>query len=241
MIRIIPAIDIIGGQCVRLTQGDFQTKKVYHADPVEMAKEYEGYGITHLHLVDLDGAKAGHLVNWKILEDICKQTSLSVDFGGGLQSDEDLRTAFSCGAKQITGGSIAVKNKDKFLSWIEEFGGEKIILGADTQLEKIAISGWQTITDIHIFDFLDEFTQKGIQYVISTDISKDGLLQGTSLELYQRIRERYPKLNLIASGGVASMQDVSDLDEMGAYGVIIGKALYENKIKLGDIRKYHTV
>ena len=239
MIKIIPAIDIIEGQCVRLTQGDYQTKKVYHTNPVEMAKVYADHGITHLHLVDLDGAKAGHIINWKILEAICQQTSLAVDFGGGLQSDEDLKIAFESGANQVTGGSIAVKNKPVFKSWLQKFGGEKIILGADAHQEKIAISGWQKITDINIFDFLEEYEKEGMKYVISTDIQKDGLLQGVSLDLYKAIKNRFPQINLIASGGVSSMQDVSDLDKLSVYGVVVGKALYENKISLEDIYKYH--
>jgi phosphoribosylformimino-5-aminoimidazole carboxamide ribotide isomerase len=236
--RIITAIDIIEGQCVRLTEGDYEQKKVYHSHPLEIAKMYEAEGIQYLHLVDLDGAKAGHIVNWKILEEICSQTTLHVDFGGGLKSNEDLKIAFDAGAKQITGGSIAVKNRELFLEWIKIYGASKIILGADVRHEMIAVSGWQQTTDIQLFDFLEDYIQQGITTVICTDIQKDGKLQGVSLDLYQKILEKFPDLNLIASGGVTDMQDIDALQKINIYGTIIGKALYEDKIRIRDLAKY---
>lgn len=240
IMRIIPALDIIDGQCVRLTQGDYEAKKVYAVDPLEVAREFEAHGFRYLHLVDLDGAKAGHIVNWKVLEAICQHTQLAVDFGGGLQSEEDLRVAFESGARQITGGSIAVKNKELFVHWIATFGPERIILGADVWDERIAISGWKVLTDIHLFDFLAEYQQYGIQHVICTDIRKDGLLEGTSHELYVKIREAFPDLNLIASGGVSTVADVEQLNQIPVFGVIIGKALYEKRISYQALWPYLT-
>ncbi|MEL6926449.1 MAG: 1-(5-phosphoribosyl)-5-[(5-phosphoribosylamino)methylideneamino] imidazole-4-carboxamide isomerase, partial [Bacteroidota bacterium] len=199
--QIIPAIDIIEGKCVRLTQGDYKQKKVYNENPLEVAKSFEAAGITRLHLVDLDGAKAKHIVNWRVLETIAGQTSLTIDFGGGLKSDEDARIAFEAGAAQITGGSIAVKDPDTFMGWLETYGADKIILGADVKDEKIAISGWQEKTEIDLFDFLADYFQKGLRYVICTDIAKDGLLQGSSVGLYRKINARFPDIKLIASGG----------------------------------------
>lgn len=236
--RIIPAIDIIEGQCVRLTQGDYSQKKIYHSNPVEVAKEFEDNGIKYLHLVDLDGAKSNTIVNWKTLEKICNETNLKVDFGGGIKTDEAIKLAFECGASQITGGSIAVKNEQLFSDWIDDFGAEKIILGADVMNEKIAVAGWLEKTDLNLFDFLNAYVQKGIEYVICTDISKDGLLQGTSIELYQKIMQQFPNLKLIASGGVTAIGELDKLVEINVEGVIIGKAIYENKISLKELQKY---
>ncbi|MEM9921042.1 MAG: 1-(5-phosphoribosyl)-5-[(5-phosphoribosylamino)methylideneamino]imidazole-4-carboxamide isomerase [Bacteroidota bacterium] len=230
--HIIPAIDIIDGQCVRLTQGDYQQKKVYHTDPLEVAKRFEAAGITRLHLVDLDGAKAKQIVNYKVLERIATHTQLKVDFGGGLKSDADVQIAFESGARQITGGTVAVKNKELFSKWLATYGPEKIILGADVLHGHIAVSGWQETSQLELFGFLEDYTAQGIQYVICTDISKDGLLQGTARSLYQQILDRFPDLKLIASGGVTTMADVEALRDLNCYGAIIGKAIYEGKISL---------
>jgi phosphoribosylformimino-5-aminoimidazole carboxamide ribotide isomerase len=240
MIEIIPAIDIIDGKCVRLTQGDYNQKKIYNESPTEVAKSFENAGIKRLHLVDLDGAKAKKIINYKVLENISNQTNLLIDFGGGLQSDEDLKIAFESGANQITGGSIAVKNPEMFISWIESFGTEKIILGADAKDELVAVSGWQETTEMSIYDLLEKYIAHGIKYTISTDVAKDGLLQGPSIELYKKMQSKFPDLNIIASGGVSTMQDIIDLDEMQTFGVIVGKAIYENRISLKEIEKYHA-
>ncbi|MEM6319579.1 MAG: 1-(5-phosphoribosyl)-5-[(5-phosphoribosylamino)methylideneamino]imidazole-4-carboxamide isomerase [Bacteroidota bacterium] len=229
---IIPAIDLIEGKCVRLTQGDYNQKKIYNENPLEVAKQFEGAGIERLHLVDLDGAKAKHIVNWRVLEKIATKTSLQIDFGGGLKSDKDAEIAFNSGAQQITGGSIAVKDRPTFEGWLEKYGSEKIILGADVKNEQIAISGWQETTDLNLFDFLADYIQKGVRCIICTDIAKDGLLQGTSVDLYKKIRKEFPDLQLIASGGVTSMEDVEALTEIDCYGAIIGKAIYEGKLQL---------
>jgi phosphoribosylformimino-5-aminoimidazole carboxamide ribotide isomerase len=235
---IIPAIDIIDGKCVRLTQGDYEQVKRYDSNPLDVALRYQDAGLTHLHLVDLDGAKAKRIINYKVLEYLCSQTSLHIDFGGGLQSNDDLRIAFECGAKQITGGSIAVKNRELFLAWIAEFGAERIILGADARNEKIAVSGWQETTELSVFEFIESYTQAGIQYCICTDIAKDGMMQGASHDLYKNILERMPHLRLIASGGVSSMHDIEQCRENNLYGAIIGKALYEGAITLSDLRSF---
>ena len=240
MIRIIPAIDIIDGKCVRLTQGDYAQKKVYNENPLEVALSFQDAGISHLHLVDLDGAREKRIINYKILETLASQTRLSIDFGGGLQSDEDLKIAFESGAAQITGGSIAVKAPATFLAWLEKFGNEKIILGADTREGKIAVSGWQETTGVSLFSFLEDYVAKGIKYTISTDVAKDGLLQGPSTDLYQTISEKFPELCLIASGGISSMQDILHLDTLGIYGVIVGKALYENRVSLREIERFYA-
>ena len=238
--KIIPAIDIIDGQCVRLTQGDYSRKKVYAKDPLEVAKQFEAAGLTHLHLVDLDGAKARHIVNHKVLETIASNTQLIIDFGGGLKSDEDVRIAFECGANQITGGTIAVKSKDLFINWIKKYGGEKIILGADISDQKIAVHGWQEKSEIDLFDFLSAYIEAGIQYVICTDISKDGMMQGPAISLYQKIIQQFPDIKLIASGGVASMKDIYQLKKIKCYGAITGKAIYENKISLNELSQFIT-
>jgi phosphoribosylformimino-5-aminoimidazole carboxamide ribotide isomerase len=238
MIQIIPAIDMIDGKCVRLTQGDYDQKKIYNENPLEVAKEFEDAGLKRLHLVDLDGAKEKKVVNWKILEKIASQTSLVIDFGGGVQSDEDLRIVFESGAKQVTGGSIAVKNRELFESWLETYGGEKIILGADAKNERIAVSGWEEGTKLWVYDFVEEYVAKGIRYTISTDVAKDGLLQGPSFDLYKNMQDKCPDLSIIASGGVSDIGDVEKLAEMNVYGVIIGKAIYENRIQLSDLQRF---
>ncbi|MEQ8905710.1 1-(5-phosphoribosyl)-5-[(5-phosphoribosylamino)methylideneamino]imidazole-4-carboxamide isomerase [Ekhidna sp.] len=238
--RIIPAIDIIEGKCVRLSKGDYATKKIYNEDPLEVAQQFEDAGLQYLHLVDLDGAKAKHIVNWKVLEKLATKTKLKIDFGGGIKSDEDLRVAFESGAKQITGGSIAVKEPVKFTSWITAYGAGKIILGADAMDGKIAVSGWQEESDLEIEAFIQDYVSKGIEYVISTDISKDGMLEGPSFELYQSILEKLPGLKLIASGGVSSIDDLVKLKEQGLEGAIVGKALYEGRIQVTDLIKIFT-
>ncbi|MCY7349178.1 MAG: 1-(5-phosphoribosyl)-5-[(5-phosphoribosylamino)methylideneamino]imidazole-4-carboxamide isomerase [Cytophagaceae bacterium] len=238
MFHIIPAIDIIEGKAVRLTQGDYAQKKIYNAHPLDVAKQFEDAGLRRLHLVDLDGAKAKKIINWKVLEAIAGQTRLHVDFGGGVQSDEDLRAAFECGAKQVTGGSIAVRNAELFEDWLKRYGGEKIILGADARNEKIAVSGWEEGTELWVYDFVNQWVEKGAAYAISTDVAKDGLLQGPSLELYKNLRDRCPTLNIIASGGVSSMQDIEALAELNLFGVIVGKAIYEGRVTLKELTAF---
>lgn len=239
-IEIIPAIDIIGGKCVRLSQGDYSRKTIYNEDPLEVAKMFESNGITRLHLVDLDGAKAHHIVNYKVLERIANNTNLIIDFGGGLKSDRDLEIAFESGAAMITGGSIAVKSPETMTSWIENFGSERIILGADVTNKKIAVAGWTEDSGLDIFDFIQGWQEKGIDKVISTDISKDGMLSGPSIVLYQEIIKRNPDIYLIASGGVGSLQDILDLEEIGIPAVIVGKAIYEGRISQEEIRKINS-
>ena len=239
MITIIPAIDLIDAKCVRLSQGDYNQKTIYNENPLEVAKMFEDAGITRLHLVDLDGAKAKHIVNYKVLETIASKTNLVIDFGGGLKSDEDLRIAFECGAQMVTGGSIAVKDRETFLHWIETYGAEKIILGADAKDKMIAVSGWQEVSELSILAFIESYTSKGIRQVISTDIARDGMLTGPSIDLYKEIMEKFPGLGLIASGGIATMKDIYELDEMGIPGVITGKAIYENRISLEEIKKFY--
>lgn len=265
--RIIPAIDIIDGKCVRLSKGDYDTKKIYNENPLEVAKAFEAHGIHYLHLVDLDGAKSKHIVNHKVLERIASQTSLKIDFGGGLKSDEDLQIAFQSGAAQITGGSIAVKDSDTFLGWIEKHGSDKIILGADAMDEKVAVSGWQEESKEELIPFIQSYQSKGIHYVICTDISKDGMLEGPSFELYRKILEQTnvglsavedesvrvesrtqedlstalkvaSNIKLIASGGISTFDELPKLAEMGCDGVIIGKAIYENRISLKQLETY---
>ncbi|QCX38514.1 1-(5-phosphoribosyl)-5-[(5-phosphoribosylamino)methylideneamino]imidazole-4-carboxamide isomerase [Aureibaculum algae] len=236
--RIIPAIDIIDGKCVRLSKGDYATKKIYNESPLEVAKQFEAHGIKHLHLVDLDGAKASHIVNYKVLEKIASQTSLHIDFGGGLKSDDDLKIAFDSGANQITGGSIAVKNPETFKGWIRKYGADKIILGADALGEKIAISGWLEESDKELIPFVHGYQEEGIKYVICTDISKDGMLEGPSFELYKRLLSEVPKINLIASGGISTFDELPKLAELGCEGTIIGKAIYENRISLKQLEDF---
>ncbi len=235
--RIIPAIDIIDGKCVRLSKGDYSTQKTYNENPLEVAKAYEDHGIEYLHLVDLDGAKSKHIVNHKVLETIATKTNLKIDFGGGLKTDEDLRIAFESGAKQITGGSIAVKDPDTFTAWIDHYGAEKIILGADVKGEYIATDGWLETSDQSLFDFLAHYQTKGIQHTICTDISKDGMLQGPSFDLYQKILSE-TEVKLIASGGISQFDELPRLADMGCEGTIIGKAIYENRISLKQLEQF---
>lgn len=236
--QIIPAIDLIGGKCVRLSQGDYSSKKEYHDDPIEMAKRFEGAGITRLHLVDLDGAKAKKIINGAVLEGICRETSLIVDFGGGIQSDEEIEKAFELGANQVTGGSIAIKNPSLFEAWIEKYGSEKIILGADAKDRKIAVGGWEETTQVDLIPFIKAYVSKGISYVICTDVAKDGLLQGPSVDLYKEIMRVIPSAKLIASGGVSSMKDLEDLEKIGVYGAIVGKAYYEGRVTLEELASF---
>ena len=242
--RIIPAIDIIDGKCVRLSKGDYDTKKIYNEHPLEVAKTFEAHGIQDLHLVDLDGARSSHIVNYKILESIASTTNLSIDFGGGLKSDKDLHIAFESGAAQVTGGSIAVKDPSIFSKWLERYGSDKIILGADAKDEKVAVSGWQEESSLGLLPFIAEYQEKGVRYVICTDISKDGMLEGPSFDLYQRILEqskqvsKNTQLNLIASGGVSAFEELPKLAELGCEGAIIGKAIYENRISLKQLENY---
>jgi phosphoribosylformimino-5-aminoimidazole carboxamide ribotide isomerase len=233
--RIIPAIDIIEGKCVRLTKGDYSTKKIYNENPLEVAKAFEAAGIEYLHLVDLDGAKSKHIVNHTILEQITVHTSLKVDFGGGLKSDDDLKTAFECGANQITAGSIAVNDPETFLRWLSEYGADKIILGADAVDRKISTHGWMQHSSIDVAEFIRQQVANGIKYVICTDIGRDGMLQGASTELYRDIL-RQTSVNLIASGGVSCVADLAELRATGCEGAIVGKALYEGRIKLEELK-----
>ncbi|MCH8534656.1 MAG: 1-(5-phosphoribosyl)-5-[(5-phosphoribosylamino)methylideneamino]imidazole-4-carboxamide isomerase [Flavobacteriaceae bacterium] len=236
--RIIPAIDLIGGKCVRLTKGDYTTQKTYNENPLEVAKSFEDAGIEHLHLVDLDGAQSKHIVNHKVLEQIASKTHLKIDFGGGLKSDEDLKIAFESGAHQITGGSIAVTNPSKFESWIKKHGSKKIILGADCKNEKIAINGWHEESELEVTKFISDYVKKSVHYVICTDISKDGMLAGPAFDLYQKILEQEPSIHLIASGGISTIDEFPKLKEIGCEGVILGKAIYENRISLKQIEQW---
>lgn len=240
MIRIIPAIDIIDGKCVRLTQGDYEQKKVYNNDPLEVAKMFESHGIQYLHLVDLDGAKAKHVVNHKVLERIATKTNLTIDFGGGIKSGEDIRIVFESGASQVTVGSVAVSNPELFEQWLNTYGNDKIILGADAKNGKIAVAGWQDVTSIDIEDFFDSYRKKGAKYVLCTDISRDGMLQGTAVELYQKLIEKFPEMKIIASGGVARFEEIARLEEIKADGVIIGKAIYEGTITMKQLENLVT-
>jgi phosphoribosylformimino-5-aminoimidazole carboxamide ribotide isomerase len=240
MIELIPAIDIIDGKCVRLSQGDYLSKKVYNENPVKVALEFEANGIRRIHVVDLDGAASHHVVNHRTLERIASRTSLIIDFGGGIKSDEDLILAFNSGAEMVTGGSIAVKNPERFTRWLERYGSGKIILGADVKDCLIAVNGWKDETTVELFPFLDNYIYKGIEKVICTDISRDGMLEGPSIELYKEILEQHPNLYLIASGGVSSMADIIALDEAGVPGVIFGKALYEGRITMKELYDYRS-
>jgi phosphoribosylformimino-5-aminoimidazole carboxamide ribotide isomerase len=236
--HIIPAIDLIEGKCVRLTQGDYAQKTVYNEDPLEVALRFQDAGLTRLHLVDLDGAKAGHIINYRVLEKLAAQTALHIDFGGGLQSDNDLRIAFECGAKQVTGGTIAVKAPDVFSAWLDQFGSERIILGADFKNGNIAVSGWQEETEQALRPFIERWMERGARYAICTDVSKDGLLQGSAVDTYRELVENFPNLKLIASGGVSSVAELEKLQESGCYGAIVGKAFYEGRILLGEISRF---
>jgi phosphoribosylformimino-5-aminoimidazole carboxamide ribotide isomerase len=238
MIRIIPAIDLIDGKCVRLTQGDYAQKKIYSKDPLEVALIFESHGIKHLHLVDLDGARQKHVVNHKVLERIANNTKLSIDFGGGIKTDDDLQLVFQSGAAQATIGSIAVTDPELFESWIRKYGAEKIILGADAKDGKIAVSGWMDVTNLDIFDFFANYRKKQVKYVLCTDISRDGMLQGTAIDLYIQLVKRFPDLKIIASGGVTKADEIDELDKNGLFAVIIGKAIYEGNITLKELEKY---
>ncbi len=238
--RIIPAIDIIDGKCVRLTKGDYSTKKIYNEDPLEVAKAFQDAGIGHLHLVDLDGARSGQIVNQAVLERLAMHTDLLIDFGGGVKRDDDIRIAFDSGAQQVTCGSIAVKEPESMLEWLERYGAARIILGADARDGYIAVSGWEQTSELEIFKFVQDYMARGVRYVVCTDISKDGMLQGPSFELYDRLIQGLPQIKLVASGGVAELEDLPRLADMGCDGVIIGKAIYENRISLDDLTKWMT-
>lgn len=238
--QIIPAIDIIEGKCVRLTEGDYSQKKIYNEHPLEVAKQFEGIGLERLHLVDLDGAKAGKVTNWKVLETIASKTSLVVDFGGGIKQEQDLSVVFNSGAAMATIGSLAVKNELEFVKWIITYGAARFLLGADVKQEKIAIGGWLETTDIWIYDFIEKYWQQGVRQLFCTDVSKDGRLEGPSTDLYKNIVSKFPELHFIASGGVSSLQDLHALQEVGCAGVIVGKAIYENRISLEDLKKFNA-
>ena len=235
--EIIPAIDIIDGKCVRLTQGDYSQKKIYNEKPLEVAREFEDAGLKRLHLVDLDGAKAGMVKNWKVLETIAGKTSLVIDFGGGIKTEKDVQIVLGSGAAFATVGSIAVKDEKEFSRWLQILGSEKFILGADVKDEKIAVAGWLETTDIWIYDFIEKYIEKGIQQLFCTDVSKDGKLEGPAVELYKNITGKFPSLHFIASGGVSEMKDLDALEEAGCRGVIIGKAIYEGRISLSELQK----
>jgi len=237
--QIIPAIDIIEGKCVRLTEGDYAQKKIYNEDPLEVAKAFEGIGLMRLHLVDLDGAKAGQVVNWKVLEKIANNTELKIDFGGGIKTEATLKTVLDTGATYATIGSLAVKNELLFQEWIARFGAKVFMLGADVFEEKIAIGGWMEKTEISVFDFMKSYIDKGVKQIFCTDIKKDGKLQGPSIELYQKIIEQFPNLQLIASGGVSSLDDLIELEEIGCSAAIVGKAIYENKITISELTSFN--
>ncbi len=236
--QIIPAIDIIDGKCVRLTQGDYAQKTIYNENPLEVALEFESIGITRLHLVDLDGAKLGKVVNYKVLEKIASKTKLSIDFGGGIKTDDDIETVFNYGADLATVGSIAVKNKELFFSWLKKYGAEKIFLGADVKNEKIAVGGWLETTNVSIYNFIEENLNNGVKYVFCTDISKDGLLQGPSIDLYKNILSKFPSLNLTASGGVSKLDDLVELKNIGCSSAIVGKAIYEGRITMNELKTF---
>lgn len=236
--HVIPAIDLIGGKCVRLSQGDYSRKTDYHDDPLEMAKRFEGAGLTRLHLVDLDGAKAKKIMNGYVLQRICSGTQLAVDFGGGIQAQEELEKAFALGARQVTGGSIAVRNPRLFEEWIDTFGADRIILGADAKDKRIAVGGWEETTALELIPFIQGYYQKGIREVICTDVAKDGLLQGPSFGLYAEILQELPDLKLIASGGVSCLKDLEDLQKIGVYGTVVGKAYYEGKVSLEELAQF---
>ncbi|MGM0478804.1 MAG: 1-(5-phosphoribosyl)-5-[(5-phosphoribosylamino)methylideneamino]imidazole-4-carboxamide isomerase [Bacteroidota bacterium] len=238
-IKIIPAIDIIEGKCVRLSQGDYDQKKVYNENPLEVAKSFEDHGIEQLHLVDLDGAKSKRVINYPVLERIASRTGLRIDFGGGVKSDEDIKRVLESGANQVTAGSIAVKDPETVYRWIRDYGPAKIILGADVRDRKIAINGWKEDSGLELFEYLEKFTNRGISTAICTDIAKDGMMAGSSVTLYKDMLSKFPELNLIASGGVASMDEVIQLQESGLYGAIVGKAIYEGQISLKDIANFY--
>lgn len=234
-IELIPAIDIIEGKCVRLTQGDYNSKKVYNENPVEVARAFADHGIRRLHIVDLDGAKSQHVVNHKVVEQITSATNLTIDFGGGIKSDEDLQKAFDAGAEMVTIGSLAVRQPQTFLRWLEKYGSQRIILGADVKNGQISINGWQEEEGDQLIPFVGKYMEQGVTQVLCTDISKDGMLQGPAIDLYKQVLTTYPNLYLIASGGVSSIDDLKALDEAGVPAVVFGKAIYEGKINLKEL------
>lgn len=236
--EIIPAIDIIEGKCVRLTHGDYSQKKIYNEHPLEVARQFEDAGLQRLHLVDLDGAKEGRVKNWKVLESLAGKTSLVIDFGGGIKAEKDVQIVFDSGAALATIGSMAVKEKETFVQWLQLFGAEKFLLGADVKKEKLTISGWTEQTEIWIYDFMEDYIQKGIKQIFCTDVAKDGALEGPSTDLYKSIIEKFPDLHFIASGGVSSLDDVYALQDIGCKGVIIGKAIYEGRVQLADLKSF---
>jgi phosphoribosylformimino-5-aminoimidazole carboxamide ribotide isomerase len=236
--EIIPAIDIIDGKCVRLTHGDYSQKKIYNEHPLEVARQFEDAGLRRLHLVDLDGAKTGAVKNWKVLETLAGKTRLVIDFGGGIKTEKDVQIVFECGSRYATVGSMAVKEKETFVNWLKKYGADKFLLGADVRDEKLTISGWTEKTEIWIHDFIQEYMEQGVQQVFCTDVAKDGALEGPSIALYKNIIEKFPELHFIASGGVRHMDDVYELQDIGCKGVIIGKALYENRIKIADLKTF---
>ena len=238
MIELIPAIDIIDGKCVRLSQGDYDTKKVYNENPLEVAKEFEANGIRRLHVVDLDGAKSSHVVNYKVLDAIAGHTSLIIDFGGGIKSDEDLVIAFENGAQMVTLGSVAIKQAELFKKWLAQYGAEKIILGADVKDKRIAVSGWLEEGPQELMPFRADYTQEGVNKVLCTDISRDGMLQGPSIELYKQVMQQFPSMHLIASGGVSCLDDILRLEDAGIPAVVFGKALYEGRITMKDLKRF---
>ena len=233
--EIIPAIDIIDGKCVRLTKGDYEQKKIYNEHPLEIAKQFEDVGLKRLHLVDLDGAKAGAVKNWKVLETLASKTSLIIDFGGGIKTEDDIKIVFNSGSAFATIGSTAVKNEEEFVKWLLIFGADKFLLGADVKEEKIAVSGWLEKTGIWIYDFIKKYIEHGVQQIFCTDVSKDGKLEGPSIDLYKNIIAKFPELYFIASGGVSSLKDLEELKEIGCKGVIVGKAIYEGRISLNEL------
>jgi phosphoribosylformimino-5-aminoimidazole carboxamide ribotide isomerase len=235
--EIIPAIDIIDGKCVRLTHGDYAQKKIYNENPLEVAKEFEDAGLKRLHLVDLDGAKAGAVKNWKVLETVAGKTSMVIDFGGGIKTEKDVNIVFNSGAALVTVGSIAVKEEETFFQWLKQFGADKFLLGADVKDEKITVSGWTEQTDVWIYSFIEKHLERGVQQIFCTDVSKDGALEGPSIELYKNIIQKFPQLHFIASGGVSNMDDVYQLDGIGCKGVIIGKAIYEGRVRPAELAK----
>ena len=236
--QIIPAIDIIDGKCVRLTQGDYSQKTIYNENPLEVAQEFESIGITRLHLVDLDGAKLGKVVNYKVLEKIAGKTKLSIDFGGGIKTDDDIETVFNYGDDLAKIRSIDVKNKELFFSWVKKYRAEKIFLGEDVKNEKIAVGGWLETTNVSIYDFIDENLKEGVKHVFCTDISKDGLLQGPCIDLYKNMLAKFPQLNLTASGGVSQVSDLEELKKIGCAGAIVGKAIYEGRITMNELKTF---
>ena len=238
MIELIPAIDIIDGKCVRLSKGEYESKKIYNENPLEVAKEFEASGMKRLHVVDLDGAASKHIVNHRTLEQLAGHTSLTIDFGGGIKTDDDLHIAFESGAKMVTLGSIAVKEPELFEKWLNMYGNERIILGADTKGGKIAVNGWKENSDLELMDFLTQYINKGIKKILCTDISRDGMLEGPATGLYQEIIRTHPDIYLMASGGVSCIDDIYKLDEAGIPAVVFGKAIYEGRIKLSELTPF---